>query len=120
MRTPQEWVEIVDGAIEDLENAMSEWDQAVSDETTVKSHLRVQKAQAWRQVQGKSREEREAYVAADVTELQMKADMAEHRAKRGLENVRNKRAILSARQTSTNVVKEDSQYSRLGPDHSGG
>ena len=52
---------------------------------------------------------------AGIGDLRFSRDVAEGRKSAALEAVRSRRAILSATQTLTSLVKEEAAFSRTGP-----
>jgi hypothetical protein len=113
--TPAGMVSLMLRAGESIEDAQRELQTALPAEADLHEVYIRMKAEAWRTVEGRSREEREAYVDDMAREARHKFERAVARSKVAMENVRNKRQKLSALQSAANSIKEEAALARTAP-----
>lgn len=115
---PQRAATLVLHLIQELDKSQNDYETAMVAEADCKEVLSVTLAVAWSEVEGRSREERTAYVEAECAEIQRFTDYATLRAKAMAKRVDGKRQALSSLQTVGRMIEEESQHSRMGPDAS--
>lgn len=114
--TPDNLVTMMLDFIVGLSDAEREHEMSVQSEPRLHEAYIKAKADAWKKVEGRSREEREAYVDADCVDQRIAYERAVGKSKFFLEKIKNTRAQISALQSASNQVKELSQHARMGPD----
>jgi hypothetical protein len=113
--TPVQMVNLMLKAGEAIETAQNELAEALPREADLHEVYIRAKAEAWRAVEGRSREEREAYVDDSARSARHDYERAVARSKAAMENVRNKRQKLSALQSAANSIKEEAALARTSP-----
>ena len=99
----------------DIDDAQDILEKAVHVEADAQDALINARAEAWKKVEGRSREERDAYVDQMTRVQKVNYTRAVGLSKASLEKVRNKRQELSALQTAGNSIREEAALARTGP-----
>lgn len=113
---PQQAALVVLTLVQELDQTQNDYEEAMRIESDTQEVVTVATAIAWAETEGKNREEREAYVEAEVADLQRFLDYATGRAKATAKRVDGKRQALSSMQTVARMIEEESQHSRMGPE----
>lgn len=118
--TPGELVEMMLDAKGDLDKAQENLRQALHYEAAAEQEYRVAKAKAWETVPATgTAASKEAWVDGECAERRRVRDDAVAESKAWMEEVRNKRQILSALQSVSNAVREEVALARVGPELDG-
>lgn len=113
--TPPEVISRIFLHITKLETAMSELSRALRKEPDIHQKLIRAEAQAWRTVEGRSREEREAYVDDQCAEQIRDYEIAQAHSKLMLKEVESLRQALSALQSAAKSVEAEAMHYRTAP-----
>lgn len=118
--TGEQMVEMILDFSAGLDKVQAVLEDALAREATCRSAFIQARAKAWHSVEGRNREEREAYVDEATVHERFELDCAVGDAKGGMEAVRNKRQQLSSLQTASNSLREEMAFARVGPDVTAG
>lgn len=118
--TPGELVEMMLDARGDLDTAQNNLRDSLHYEAAAEQEYRVAKAKAWAACpETGTAASKEAWVDAECAAARRTRDDAVAESKAWMEEVRNKRQILSALQSVANSVREEAALARVGPELEG-
>lgn len=115
MNTVGELAERIEAAITDLVTAQTELRDASQEAARAERAYRLDRSVKFAQSRGETVAAREYDVDRLAADTRYDAKLAEDLRQASLENVRSRRAILTAYQTLANALKEELSFARSDP-----